>query len=226
VLELADKSALLRAAAAVKLGTILGSFPSEWTVGEARKEQLIQLTKQVLAASLSIERNPKVLKALTIALVMHKRWADDLQQPAKTKFADVRELDLSGAKAADAFWASVDFSYSDFYRADLTRASFRKALLDTAQFRDANLQEAVFVNANCHGANFKLADLRNADLSNAIFVACRFEGAKVSGCNLTGATFGDNPDTQVDISAAGDGSQLISLRDWIAPLPGAETGTP
>src|SRR5713226_964323 len=77
VQELSHESPVLRAAAAVKLGAILKSFPAEWTVNEARKEQIIQLTKQVLAAALSIEKDRKVLKTLTIALVLHKRWADD-----------------------------------------------------------------------------------------------------------------------------------------------------
>src|SRR6266550_1486157 len=53
VQELSDKDApIQRAAAAVKLGAILKSFPSEWTVTEPRKEQLIELTKQVMAAAL------------------------------------------------------------------------------------------------------------------------------------------------------------------------------
>jgi hypothetical protein len=37
-------------------------FPHEWNVSDKRKNQLIQLTKQVLAAARSIEDEPKVLK--------------------------------------------------------------------------------------------------------------------------------------------------------------------
>src|SRR5205807_3839185 len=41
--ELADKSPVLRAAAAVRLGMILKSFPSEWKVDDTRKRQMIRL---------------------------------------------------------------------------------------------------------------------------------------------------------------------------------------
>jgi hypothetical protein len=75
--ELSHESPLLRAAAAVKLGAILNSFPSEWTVSDARREQLIDLTKKVLSASLSIEQNEKVRKTLTIALPQHRPRQND-----------------------------------------------------------------------------------------------------------------------------------------------------
>jgi hypothetical protein len=218
VLELADKSnPLLRAAAAVKLGMILKSFPSEWVVDDARKRQMIQLTKQVLAASLAIEEDPKVLKTLTIALALHKHLEDDPKEPGKKMtVGDARELDLSGAKAADAYWKRVDFSGSDFYRADLTRASFREALLQDTQFCLANLQEAVLREAICRRTDFKLADLRKADLSDARLVETKFKGAKVFGCLLTGAEFGDNPNDWVDDSEAGDGSHKIRVTAWLA----------
>ena len=84
VQELSDQAPLLRAAAAVKLGNILKSFPAAWAgddPGEKEwKQQLIQLTKQVLAASLSIEQDRKVLKTLTIALALHKRWEEESKE--------------------------------------------------------------------------------------------------------------------------------------------------
>jgi hypothetical protein len=349
VLELAAESPLLRAAAAVRLGMILKSFPSEWVVENARKNQMIQLTKQVLAASLAIEDDPdlKVLKTLTIALVLHKRWEPDLTEaiggasklllvhvpfafragdkalpsgdyavaitasrdelviqglnsstvevrlelsseasesseraklvfhrydknhflsevrtagkrgilqllktereqklerqlagnspkeaPPRntcevvkimdmTGYADVRELDLSGAKAADAYWARVDFTYSDFYKAKLASASLRGSVLRGVAFREAELTDAVLAEADCSEANFKLADLRRADLrqtdlTNATLTKANFEDAKVFECVLTGAKFKENPDTLVDISKDGDGSQKIKLTEWIA----------
>lgn len=213
VLELSDKSPLLRASAAVKLGALLKSFHSEWTVSTARQEELIHLTKQVLSASLSIEDNEKVLKTLTIALVMHK----PSHNPSDEKLlADVRELDLSKAKAADAYWARADFSYTDFYLADLNHASFRNSILQWAQFRQAILCNAVLANSDCDDANFKLADLRDADLSNAKLRRTNFEGAKVYGCKLTGADLAENPEAKVDTSKAGDGSESISITEWLA----------
>src|SRR5882762_8693337 len=199
VQELADESPLLRAAAAVRLGMILKSFPSEWVVDEARKKQMIQLTKQVLAASLAIEDKPKVLKTLTIALVLDQRLEDDPKKPGESRtVADARELDLSGAQANEAYWAKVDFTYADLYRAKLAGASFRGSVLRGTQFREAELPDAVLIEADCRGANFKLADLRGVDFSEA----------KVFGCVLKGAKVGNNPkpDSRVDISEAGDGT--------------------
>jgi len=225
VLELADNAPLVRAAAAVRLGMILKSFPYEWIVDEVRRDQMIQLTKQVLAASLAIEANPKVLKTLTIALVLHKRLDDDPKEPGKKRtVGDLRELDLSAAKAVDAYWARVDFSYSDFYQADLTRASFRGSVLRGTQFREANLRDAVLIDSNCLEANFKLADLRKADLTNATLIKTKFEDAKVFGCVLTGASFRDNVDDWVDYSEAGDGSQKIRVSEWLAQHRGTNNG--
>ena len=76
VQELSADAEILRAAAAVKLGSILKSFPAEWHVSGPRKKQLIELTKQVLAAALAIEENKKVLKTISINLRLHKN--DDL----------------------------------------------------------------------------------------------------------------------------------------------------
>ena len=58
--ELSSSSALLRAAAAVKLGSLLNSFPAEWKVRPPRRHELILLTKQVLATALAIETEDKV----------------------------------------------------------------------------------------------------------------------------------------------------------------------
>ncbi len=215
VQELSDTAPLLRAAAAVKLGAILKSFPTEWTVSDARKEQIIQLTKQVLAASLAIENDPKVLKTLSIALVLHKRWENDPEAVERSKYADVRELDLSGAKAAEAYWASIDFSYTDFYKANLTNSSFRKSILRGSQFCNVQLNNGVLVDADCEAANFKLADLRGADFTGTNLTKTNFEQAKVHRCKIAGATIGKNPETVVDDSPEGDGSMLLNVQDWL-----------
>lgn len=357
VQELSEQAPLLRASAAVKLGNILKAFPAEWIGDDPKdknwKQQQVQLTKQVLAASLAIEQDRKVLKTLTIALVLHKRWEEEAKEahggspailyanipfafeagdktlpsgdytvsaipsgsdaltitdrngkivkvlPANSNktedsevlkiaklvfhrygksyflsqvwpagkaeyrqlpkssqevsletsgsqisqidlveilderpFGDARNLDLSGAKAADAFWASTDFSYSDFYKADLRGASFRRSVLNTAQFRDANLRNAVFNDANCADAVFlfadlsranlsntdlRRADLRNADLTAAILQKTRFEGAKVYQCKLTDAekVEVDHLDDHVDDSEDADKTNMITIREWL-----------
>jgi hypothetical protein len=126
VQELSDKSPLLRAAAVVKLGMILRSFPHEWNVTDVRRAQLIDLTKQVLAASLSIETEQKVLKTLTSAIVLHHPWENG-GPDQKKRYGDLRQIDLSAARAHDAYWARVDFAYADLYRAELKQASFRSS---------------------------------------------------------------------------------------------------
>lgn len=207
VQELSADSALLRAAAAAKLGKFLQSFPVEWDLSPERHAELRDLTKKVLAASLAIETEPKVLKTLTIAIA--------LSDPS-LEAGDLRAVDLSGARAADAYWARIDFTDADFYEADLTRASLRKAVLSRAQFRDTKLVGAVLADAGCEEANFKFTDLRGADLSGATLRGANFEGAKVFGVKLDDrTTFGQNPDHEVDVSEAGDGSQTMSVVGWL-----------
>jgi hypothetical protein len=213
VQELSDSnSALLRAAATVKLGQILSSFPSEWGVSQDRRKQLIELTKRVLAAALAIETNEKVRKTLTSALALHKPWEKD----SKKGYADLRGIDLSTVKADDAYWAKVDFSYADFYAAEVNEASFKRAILCDAQFRETKLRNAVLIEANCEKANFKLADLRGANLSEAKLIETNFEGAQVHGTILTEAETRDIPETQVDVSAAADGSEMLPVREWLS----------
>jgi hypothetical protein len=207
VQELSVDAPLMRVASAMKLGKLLQAPPVEWHVSSDRRQELSQLTKQLLAASLAIEKEPKVLKALTIALALHTEGSE---------CADLRELDLSGANARDAYWARIDFRYSDFYRADLTDASLRKAILDGAQFRETTLANAVLTDVQCEGASFKLADLRGANFDGAKLRGTTFENVRVFGATLVGAEVGDNPQGQVDISPEGDASKTIPVSEWLA----------
>lgn len=141
---------------------------------------------------------------------------NDSDAAEKARYGDLREVDLSSAKASDAYWARVDFSYADFYQADLSKASFREAILHGAQFRETILTEAVFTKANCKDANFKFADLRYANLTDAILDDAKFEGAKVHGTILTHAKFGNNPNLPVDNSPAGDSTIMIPFQEWLA----------
>ncbi|MEP3639060.1 MAG: hypothetical protein ABJN14_17565 [Paracoccaceae bacterium] len=106
--ELSESSPILRAAAAVKLGSILKSFPVEWRVSEERQLQITQLTKQILAAALSIESYQKVRKTITINIAL------DNPEPGQ-KLADLRDLDLSGACGNDAYWARCDFFWGRLF---------------------------------------------------------------------------------------------------------------
>jgi Pentapeptide repeats (8 copies) len=207
VLELSSPSAILRASAAMKLGKVLQAPPIEWHLEDERRDEIWSLTKQLLAASLAIETEPKVLKALTIAVALHAEHDEH---------GDLRGLDFSLARAADAYWARLDFRYADFYKADLTGASLRKAKLGGAQFRETVLRGAVLAEAKCEKANFKFTDLRNADLSGADLTGASFESAKVHGVVLAGATLASLNDHVVDLSERGDGSELVSVGDWVS----------
>lgn len=208
VQELADDSPILRAAAAVKLGSILKSFPAEWNVSENRKSQIIELTKQVLAAALSIETESKVLKTLSINLALHRPDGSDA-------LFELKNLDLSGAKANDAYWARCNFEYADFYLANLSKASFRKSELLGAQFREAILTKSVFDESKCKGTNFKMADLRGASFRNATLDKVSFEDAKVHSALLDGATISDLVNCNVDLSENGDGSDIVPISEWL-----------
>lgn len=215
VQELSDEKPILRAAAAVKLGNILQSFPEEWDPNkDLDRNRIIELTKRVLAASLSIENESKVLKTLTIAIAQHHPWEENPNEEIRTR-GDLRGIDLSGAQAKDAYWANVDFSDTDFYRANLTEASFKKAVLRNSQFRETKLNKAVLKYADCEGANFLLADLRGAKFNDANLIGANFEGAKVNGTILTGAKLGNNTNAQVDISPKDEEPNLMDVKEWL-----------
>ena len=211
VKELADPAPLLRAAAAVKLGELLHEFPAEWQVGDARRAELVNLAKRVLAAALTLEPDAKVQKTLTIAILRHRTTAG----ASKAKW-DLRELDLSGAHARDAYWKAADLSGADLYKADLSKASLRDALLHYAQFREAVLREAVLAGADASHASFKLADLRGADLRGANLSGADFTDALVHGARFDAAAAGAIDSAEVDASAAGDGSARCLLADALA----------
>jgi uncharacterized protein YjbI with pentapeptide repeats len=222
VKELADPAPLLRAAAAVKLGELLHEFPAEWQVGEARRAELVNLAKRVLAAALTLEQDAKVQKTLTIAILRHRLVASGKPDGAKAKW-DLRELDLSGAHARDAYWKAADLSGSDLYKADLTKVSLRDAVLHYAQFREAVLREAVLAGADASGASFKLADLRGADLRGANLAGADFGQALVHGARWDAGAAAHVGSAEVDVSVQGDGSVRCLLADALARA-GADAG--
>lgn len=221
--ELASEEPVLRAASAVKLGAILQNFPKEWissedkSEAEKRREELLQLTRQVLAAALAIEKNEKVLKTITIAL------ARKIETAAEEDKADLRRLDLSWANANDAYWAKIDFYRADFFRASLSKTSFKEADLTETSFYHADLSYAVLKKANCEATFFNFADLRYADLSGIkITGRTHFEGAKVYGLKLHPENAGVLNDALVDVSRKGDGSSMKMLLQWMAEGDNAE----
>jgi uncharacterized protein YjbI with pentapeptide repeats len=168
----------------------------------------MQLSKQVLAAALSIESDEKVLKTLSINLILYRRDASD-------SLASIQGIDLSAAKADGAYWADCDFSYADFYSATLSRSSFRRSKLTGAQFREAKAAATIFNDADCTETNFKMADLRGASFENAILDRTNFENAKVYSASLAGSKISSLPSCMVDLSEQGDGSRLVAIEQWL-----------
>src|SRR5215475_13814809 len=205
--ELAGDKALIRAAAAVKLAGILTEFPAVWRVGAVRRHEMLDLTKRVLAASLSIETDATVLKAWARGADAQRRGLGDCQS-----------LDLSRARASDAYWADTDFTYADFYASVLRGTSFRRSILCGAQFRDADLTDAVLVEAECTDANFKLADLRGVDLSGARLDGASFEGARVSRVIFESTIKGSRERTRLCAPIQNPAAEVIETSDT-----GAET---
>jgi hypothetical protein len=218
VLELSSHEEILRAAAAVKLGAIMQRFPTEWDVTEERRKEIIQLTKQVLAAALSIETKPKILKTISIALVLDKSIPVEMNNKT-VLFSDVKELDLSNADAKDAYWAKADFSYADFYNAKLSQASFRNSILTSAQFREADLSNTIFIDTDCTGANFKMANLRNSDFTGAVLKDVKFDGARVNGMKLNKTNLKmAYQNCRVDDSESGEKAHMIEFNKWFEKI--------
>jgi hypothetical protein len=212
--ELASEAPLRRAAAAARLGSLLETFPVEWEVGAGRKAQLVQLTKQILAAALAIEENETVRKSLTIAIVMHR----PIDAEGRTLPGDLSRLDLSGAHAQDAYWAKTDLSYADLYRADLTAASLRQAVMRGAQLRETLLVDAVLIKADCQDAFFKRANLRGADLSGAILTSAHFDAVEVDRkTRHDGADWTDPPRGKVTVQEDSGTSTTLDVIEWLRP---------
>lgn len=225
VSELSHEKPVLRAAAAVKLGTIIYDYPSEWNLSDdedknnKRREELSQLTKNVLATALSTEEDRKVLKALSIALVPK---SNPLRASTEVNLS---YLDFSYANAQDAYWAKVDFTGSDFFGAHLKSCSFRGCKLIGTSFYNADLSKSVlrnsicnnayFTNAKLKGADLRDADLRQANFSGAIFDEyTNFAGAHMYGATMSDVNFDDLKDAQVNVSD-NDIAQMVSLKDWL-----------
>ena len=178
--ELTVASPLLRAASAMKLGKLLQAPPVEWHLTPERERELGDLTEQILAAALAIETEPKVLKALTIALALHT---------PDSEAGDLRSLDLSGARAADAYWARIDFRYADFYRrADLTDASLRSAAAERAV---PEASSGTPCSRTGRGRELQARPRRGSHRRRT--AAANFEDVRVFGARLDGAS-ASNPD--------------------------------
>jgi len=100
--------------------------------------------------------------------------------------ANLRQVDLSGARMKNA-----KFTASDLAGATLVRADFAYADLAGANLKLANLELARLVGVNLRGADLTHANLQAADLQYADLRQAELSGAELRGARLGNAIWVD-----------------------------------
>jgi hypothetical protein len=163
--------------------------------------------------------HPALLKLIADNLVKAMNAVEDSEDKKKklqgTRSSPLKEFDFQKVQFPNAWWKGINARGVDFFRADLSHAGLANALLEGATLYEVNFRGSVLREADLREADLRKADLRDADLSGAKLEGAKFDGAQVAGINLTEASFGNNPDGQVDLSPKGDGSEKIPVRDWL-----------
>ncbi len=126
----------------------------------------------------------------------------------KFERADLRNIDLRGAKLVRIDLTGANLSGANLSRVILNSANLRRADLREANLANADLRGADLSNADMRGANLRAADLRGYDLSGVkdkrgakmrgvVFGGKVFsmhggivsDDAKLTGTNLSGAKY-------------------------------------
>jgi uncharacterized protein YjbI with pentapeptide repeats len=160
------------------------------------------------------------------------------QRPRKLRDIDASGVDLRGASLDQMDFTNINLSRAILTDGDLRSSTFRACNFDAAaldgtklhktQIYNSSMQEVNFRGANLrnssfHAVSLKCADLRNtdltragfsdidlrhADLTGAIFYSTVMDG--VRGRGVRGAWFrpNDNRIERLDMSEAGDGSDM------------------
>jgi uncharacterized protein YjbI with pentapeptide repeats len=147
-------------------------------------------------------------------------------------FADLRHVNLNGARLFGATLISVALDGASLHRSDLEGAmlldahlrgaSLNNALLRGTDFSGAELQESSFLYARLEGANFSLAKLEGAlldgaQLQGAHLLSAQLSGASLINANLRGA-YAANANFQ---GAILNGAQIQGAGFYQAQLQGA-----
>ena len=96
---------------------------------------------------------------------------------------------LSSGYYPNANFTGRDFSYSDFWHANLSGAFLLKANLSNAYLEGANLSSALLNMANLSNANLTGAKLFNTDFHSTNLNGANFTGANFSGSDLATMSF-------------------------------------
>ncbi|MEG3894396.1 MULTISPECIES: pentapeptide repeat-containing protein [unclassified Microcoleus] len=137
--------------------------------------------------------------------------------------ADLTKAELNGVNLSNADMRQASLQQVNLCGADLSGANLKWADLSGANLNGADLSDAKFSGANLNGADLRNTNLANAslvhaDLTETNLINADWVGADLKGATLTGAKlylvprFGiiaDDITCQwVDISRAGDGTQI------------------
>ena len=148
-------------------------------------------------------------------------------QGANLHGADLTKAELSGVNFSKADLRQACLQQVDLCGADLSGANLKWADLSGANLNGADLSDSKFSGANLNGADLRNTNLANAslvhaDLTETNLINADWVGADLRGATLTGAKvylvprFGiiaDDITCQwVDISPAGDGTQIQKFK--------------
>jgi hypothetical protein len=103
---------------------------------------------------------------------------------------DLRGVDLSGRRLADANLSGADLTGAKLRGTDLNGASLVGTILDEADLEDAKLNPSAKGVADLARASLRGASLRGAEMSGADLQFAHMAGADFTGANLSRARFG------------------------------------
>ena len=135
-----------------------------------RKEAL-DITTAILRGQVTSDFQKLLADGLAFAGNLYRA---DLQK-TNLQFAYLGSREKGAESPTDV---TINLSYADFYRADLSRASLKGAYAQGAVFYQARLYKTVLSNADLQKAIFFEADLKGAKFDNALLSGADFGGAR------------------------------------------------
>ena len=131
--------------------------------------------------------------------------------------ADLSFATLRGAEASNTVFANARLVKTDFQSAEMKRADFAglKTVLVMPNFLETKLQGANFTFTKIHEANFSNAGLEGANLEYASLVGGSLESARALAANLNGAGIYAAKTSTADFR----GANLNNATIWQANIP-------
>ena len=108
---------------------------------------------------------------------LQKILADGLTYASDLKGIDLQNTNLQNAYLGSKGESILDFTGTDFYRANLSGSSFNGSILTKVIFYQSRLINTVFKNTDLRNSNFFEANLMGANFSNANLEGANFNHA-------------------------------------------------